>query len=566
MTKFNFSIYLNAYEDRHPSNNPSLNNFKWNRDLNSLDVNNATNQSVVVAPGGLIPLFSGVRTLAQDLTTQYSLSLKPLTTNTYVLSWTGGTAPNFRTPRVFGADATSQLTSSVNGSVETFTSGPGTFAQFVGQITGMPSPVTITANTVGNVGNSVVLTADGATDIDGLITAWNTLNPSNQVTLTTGNGSQIPNAPLFAAFQGDGSGFPTVVTLTANTAGAVGNSIELIGDGASSINALISAWNIANPSNQVSLTSGDGTQIPTAGAKAFYTGVGSPTPGISFPVTLTCDSIGQEGNDIELIGDGASSLNTLIANWNSANPTNTLSLTSGLGGQVPLFGTLFTLALGLNPATIQLGGGLDANIDLSGGFSATVMNFSTVQVGDSVTLGSNFNFSNQGTFQVIKATATSFSIVNPDAVVEGPITLGSSFATQLQICSSGPVQVNDVVVISSGFSPVTLGSYEISAVYENSLEFVSTAVLPQEGPITTEVVIYSSAKTLIYLESDSALDVIVNGVTVGAIQPFVAINARQPSLPPTIIPGPFLMKSIVWSLSVQNNGLNPANVYFAAIE
>jgi hypothetical protein len=566
MTKFNFSIYLNAYEDRYPSNAPSLNNFKWNRDLHSLNVNNPTNESLQAAPGSTTLLFSGTRTLAQDNTTAYSISLLPLTTNTYVFSWSGGTAPNFRTPRVIGSDATSQLTSSVNGVVETFTSGPGEFASFTGQIAGMPSPVTITADIVGNVGNSVVLSADGATNISTLISNWNTAHPLNMITLVSGNGSQIPNAPLIASFTGDGAGFSTVVTLTASDPGSIGNSIVLTGDGTSSINTLISNWNTANPSNQVSLTAGDGTQIPSGGAFAYYHGLGFPTVGITVPITLTADNLGQTGNSIELVGDGASSINTLIANWNSANPTNTVSLTAGPGGQIALFGSEFTLANGLNPGVIQLAGGLDANINLTGGFSATVMDFSTVQVGDFVTLGSNFNFSNQGTFQVIQTTANSFSIVNQTAVVEGPITLGADFATQLQIYSSTGVQVNDTLVISSGFSPVIQGSYEVTAVTANSLQFVSTSVLPQEGPIATEVVIYQNAKTLIYLESDAALSVIVNGVTVGTINPIVAINERLPSLPPSIFPGVFMFNTVAWSVSVQNNGLNTANVFFAAVE
>jgi hypothetical protein len=321
MSKFSLSVYLNAYSDPTSSNNPGMNNFKWNRDLNSIIVNNPINQAAAIAPGETRSLFSGVRVLAQDGTTQYSISLKPLSTNTYVLANVSGTAPNFRTPRVTGADATTQVTTQTNGPIVTFTS--------------------------------------------------------------TG-------------------------------------------------------------------------------------------------------------------------------------------------------GTLFSLA--------------------------------GVSVGDFVSIGNLFNILNQGTFQIIAKTAASFTIENPVAVNEGPITLGAGFASQIAIFSAAGVQINDTLVISSGFSQATWGSYEITAVYAESLEFSSTAALPQETGILSQPAIYSNAKSLVYLESDSALNVIVNGVTVASLEPFIIPNASQPSFPPTIVPGPFLLKATVYSLSVQNSGINPANVFFAAVE
>jgi hypothetical protein len=153
--------------------------------MHSLQVNNPTNQEAIVAPGETLQLFMGTRSLAQDGTTEYSISLKPLTTNTYVLSWTGGTAPNFRTPRSTGANATTQIVTSVNGPLETFTSSPGTHASFTGQLPGMISSVTITANNLGSGGNSVLLVGNGTSSISSLISAWNTANPSNMITLTT---------------------------------------------------------------------------------------------------------------------------------------------------------------------------------------------------------------------------------------------------------------------------------------------------------------------------------------------------------------------------------------------
>src|ERR1700722_15179958 len=268
MSKLSLSVYLNAYSDRNPSNTPGQNNFRWNRELNSIIVNNPTNQSATVAPGENLPLFSGLRTLLQDGTTQYSISF--VGGNTYALTAVGGTLPNFRTPRATGADATTQIKTSINGPLETFTSQPGTFASFTGEIPGMVSSVTITANNAGSAGN-ISLIADGVSTIATLITNWNTANPGNQVTLTSGNNAQIPNASLFASFTGTIPGTATPVTITANVAGTAGNSVVLTGDGVSTINVLIANWNTANPGNTIALTLGDdGTQTPTGGSTASY--------------------------------------------------------------------------------------------------------------------------------------------------------------------------------------------------------------------------------------------------------------------------------------------------------
>jgi hypothetical protein len=324
MSKFSMSIFLQSYDDHHSSNAPSRSSLKWNRDLNSIFVNNPTNQADTVAPGETRVVFNGLRTLGQNGSTSYSIALKPLSSNTYVLSWAGaGAAPNFRTPRTTGADATTQVTTVVNGPIVTFTSTGGT-------------------------------------------------------------------------------------------------------------------------------------------------------------------------------------------NFN---------LTSG--------GCI---------------------------------------VGDYVTIGNEFNTLNQGTFKLLALTATSFTIENPTAVGEGPITLGSSFATQVQIFSAAGAQVNDTIVISGGFSATTVGSYVVTAVYAESLEFFSASALPIESNIVTQVTIYSNAKTLVYIESDSALDVILNGVDIGQIEPFVISNVALPSLPPKVVPGVFMLKSTIYSLSVTNNGISPANIFFAAVE
>ena len=316
MANLIFSVFLNTYEDTNPSNAPSLNNFQWNRALNSIPCNNPQSSKFSLAPGENRSLFSGVRTLLQDNTTNYSISLKPFTTNTYVLTGVSGTLPNFRTPRSPGADATTQVTVTSNGPLQTFAS--------------------------------------------------------------TG-------------------------------------------------------------------------------------------------------------------------------------------------------GTPFSLISG------------------------------SVAVGDFVRLGSLFNAANQGEWQIIARTATSFTIINELGVAEGPITLGSGYAAQVSIYSALGVQANDILSINGGFSAATVGSYQVTGVGANFVEFFSANILPIEGPIQTQSIsIYSNAKNFVYVEADQNCSLTINGVTGNNISPFIINNSTQP--------GVFLQSSIIYSLSITNNSTSTANCFLASVE
>lgn len=55
------------------------------------------------------------------------------------------------------------------------------------------------------------------------------------------------------------------ISVRAVTAGAAGNHVHVAYDGVETLQAGIDAWNTANPDNQVTLLSGDGTQVPMSG-------------------------------------------------------------------------------------------------------------------------------------------------------------------------------------------------------------------------------------------------------------------------------------------------------------
>ena len=185
-----------------------------------------------------------------------------------------------------------------------------------------------------------------------------------------------------------------------------------------------------------------------------------------------------------------------------------------------------------------------------------------VQVGDFVQIGSLFNILNQGQYQIIALTATSFSIVNAFGAAEGPYTLGSGFASQIDIFSAAGVQVGDTLLITSGFSPVTQGAYIVTAVTDMWVRFSSTATLPTEGPITTEgIVFYFDAQRLVYLESNQKVTMVINGQSGNEIDPLA--GACGCAIPGT---GIFLRTSTIYSMTVTNASQNTASLYLASVE
>lgn len=228
-------------------------------------------------------------------------------------------------------------------------------------------------------------------------------------------------------------------------------------------------------------------------------------------------------------------------------------------GTAPTFRTLRTIG---TDATTQVTTSVNGPILTYTFTGGTLPSLSSVLPGDNVLIGNDFNQLNQGAtgiWQIISVTSTSFSVVNPSGYVEGPITLGASFANQVRIFSAAGVQIGDTLIISSGFSPVSLGSYQITLVTDYYLQFSFTGSLPSESGILTEVAVYSMAKTMIYMESDQNLTLTLNGGSPGpTIVPVVSNGS--------VFPGMFLLNGVVYSLSVTNNSINIANVTLLSAE
>lgn len=214
-------------------------------------------------------------------------------------------------------------------------------------------------------------------------------------------------------------------------------------------------------------------------------------------------------------GTRATSINnttTFSLTWQSGS-TYRLQYTSGT---LPVFRVARILATDATTAfTVSINNNSIVNLTFSSG---TPPDFTNVQIGDTLYISptSPFNALNEGYFQIVSKTSTSISFQNPSAGVETNIALGVNYATDFQIYSSGPVVVGDTLIISDGFSIVTQGSYIITAVTPTFIEFLSTNPLPNETgiiPTATGLVIYSSAKFVIYMEVNQKCSLRLNDDT-----------------------------------------------------
>ncbi len=148
--------------------------------------------------------------------------------------------------------------------------------------------------------------------------------------------------------------------------------------------------------------------------------------------------------------------------------------------------------------------------------SGTASNFTTVSPGDILYVASTspFNALNEGYFSVLASSTSSLSFENADASAESNITLTTSYATEFRVFSNDNVQVGDTLVISSGFSTVTQGTYQLTAVNTDFVEFTSSRALPLESGVVvgaTGLTVYSNAKFFIHIEANQNCVLRLNG-------------------------------------------------------
>jgi len=226
-------------------------------------------------------------------------------------------------------------------------------------------------------------------------------------------------------------------------------------------------------------------------------------------------------------------------------------------GAAPVFRTARTTAV---DATTEFSVTKNADLVTLTRVAGPALTFITngVVPGDNIKLGAPFATQTQGTHVILTVTETSLSFASAGAVAESSVILGAQFADIFRIFSAAGVQVGDKVALETGFNPLLRGSYELTAVQDNQIEFYSTGTLPQETGVMAQVAIYTDGKKLIYLESSKKVQVTINGAQTLILQPVINQN--------TITPGFLLLTAAVYSLSILNLDTTEASVFVASVE
>ncbi len=237
-------------------------------------------------------------------------------------------------------------------------------------------------------------------------------------------------------------------------------------------------------------------------------------------------------------------------------------------GTAPVFRTDRSLTLSTETVTVTVNNNSTAVFSLA---SSAPDDFASVSVGDSVWIpdtstgdsASVFNPLNVGLWVVI-AKGSVMSVSNKSLTLKRPSGEAFQGATevvtvtadsQFQAFSSGPVQIDDSLEITAGFSSVTWGTYTITQVNPSWVEFTSTNPIPLESDIITGasgIAIYTEAKQFLRLESDQLIVVRVNGDTNSYLKVAPRVAGDADSVGYMEIWGP------IWQLDVVN--LSPGDV------
>ena len=181
-----------------------------------------------------------------------------------------------------------------------------------------------------------------------------------------------------------------------------------------------------------------------------------------------------------------------------------------------------------------------------------------VQVNDDIRIGGGFNIANQGKYKILAFDATSFQVENKGGQAEGPIDLGASFVEVVQIFSADGVQIGDKVDLESGFSSLTLDTYEITDVNPNYIEIYSLKSLPEETAVSTQLKIHNNSKQFIYIETSKKLSISIDGINVGEI--------GQLSAGTKLKKGIFMKSGDIYQASITNESSSEASVFYVTAE
>lgn len=85
MSIFNFFLHLNAYSDKKSNNSPSLNHFRWTRDIGGITVENPQSSAMTIAENSSTVVFDGKSNKILYLESNKEISVTINDTDTFVI-------------------------------------------------------------------------------------------------------------------------------------------------------------------------------------------------------------------------------------------------------------------------------------------------------------------------------------------------------------------------------------------------------------------------------------------------------------------------------------------------
>lgn len=194
--------------------------------------------------------------------------------------------------------------------------------------------------------------------------------------------------------------------------------------------------------------------------------------------------------------------------------------------------------------------------------------FTAVQIGDIVfiphtTTGdstSPVSVLNAGYWKVLsKASSTSITLARTSGVFEAAqqtVTLTSN--SQFRAFSSTGVQIGDSIYLAAGFAIGSRKTFEVLAVTDTFIEFVSSIPLAVElgvVPGVDGILFFDSSKNFLYIESDAEVVVQCNTDT------SYGHKLESPDISNSDWPAQYLKRGPTWKLTIVNTGADFANVF-----
>lgn len=243
---------------------------------------------------------------------------------------------------------------------------------------------------------------------------------------------------------------------------------------------------------------------------------------------------------------------------------NTYRFSWNGNGTAPVFRT--DRAAGITTSsqfTISINGPVATLTNTAGPFVTT-----NIQIGDILLMqsGAGASAANQGRFSIIAKTANSISIQNLNGAAES-FTVAD--ASKMLIYSNGgsnnQAQIGDKVMLSAGFSPASFAVYEIVEVTPDWFEVNvgSPNGIPLETgiiPTATGLVIYKTVKQFVLVAAQQKVSLSFNDDTSNTVlvEPIEPDNAERPGI--------LLKNGSFYKLTINNTGINTANIIVATVE